>query len=584
MNLLLKTLVLSWAVSSLTACAQALAPLSNTAIEKPRVTAGLTAPVLYGFLLGEIASQRGDKRLSAEIYLDLAQRTRDARVVKRAAELAAHAQDKVRSMQATRLWLELEPGAERARQSLVLLLIKNGELDAAVQETEVWLRRAGAPVTPPNADAKGPPSIWALLPSLYARAAKPEAGLDALTRVAGNHADVAEASFAVARLASQVGQPARAVVAVDSALKLRPDWERAVLFKVQVLAEGMADRQAALEELAGFVQRYPQAHEAKFSYAGGLAQAHRLVEAGAVYAALLKDAPEDAPTSVAYFFDAGIWALRTGALDLAEQRLTRALDLGEKHRAPNRAAILLRLGELAERRHQDEDALRWYSQAMGYEGGAEGVLKAAVALGRLGRLEEGRRLLASVEASDEDDRIDLIRSEAQMLREGRDASAALVVLDAALVRYPDHADLLYDHALTAEGAGRFDLAEQVLRRLITLKPRHAHAYNALGYTLADRLNRPIEAIVLLEKALSLSPGDAFILDSLGWAHFKAGHLDDAVRLLREAYAQMRDPEVAAHLGDALWAKGLETEARSVWQEALNAYPNSAVLRNALGRK
>jgi len=584
MNLLLKALVLPCGLLSLTACAQT--PEPALIPEKPLVTGGLTAPVLYGFLLGEIASQRGDKRLSAEVYLDLAQRTRDARVVKRAAELAAHAQDNGRAMQATRLWLELEPDASPPRHALVLLLVKAGELDAAVQETAVWLQRAGAVNTKENTKggAKGAAAVWTFLPGLYARAPKPEAGLEALTRVAGKHADVAEASFAVARLALQVGQAARALLAVESALKLRPDWERAALLRAQVLAEGMGNSPAALEGLARFVQRYPEAYEARFAYAGGLARAHRLVEAGAAYASLLQDAPEDAPMSTTYFLDAGIWALRTGALDLAEQRLTRALALGERHRAPNRAAIVLRLGELAERRHQDEEALRWYAQAIGHEGGAEGVLKAVVVLGRLGRIEEGRRLLASVEADDEADRIELIRAEAQMLREGRDATAALAVLDTALGRYPDHADLLYDHALTAEGVGRFDLAEQGLRRLIALKPRHAHAYNALGYTLADRLNRPIEAITLLEKALSLSPGDAFILDSLGWAHFKAGHLDEAIRLLREAYAQMSDPEVATHLGDALWAKGLEAEARSVWQDALKTHPDNAPLRKAVGRK
>jgi tetratricopeptide (TPR) repeat protein len=580
MNLLLKALVLPCWLLSLTACAQT--PASLPTAEKSRVTGGLTAPVLYGFLLGEIASQRGDKRLSAEVYLDLAQRTRDARVVKRAAELAAHAQDNGRAMQATRLWLELEPDASPPRHALVLLLVKAGELDAAVQETAVWLQRAGAVNTKEN--TKGAAAVWTFLPGLYARAPKPEAGLEALTRVAGKHPDVAEASFSVARLALQVGQAARALLAVDAALKLRPDWERAALLRAQVLAEGMGNSPAALEGLARFVQRYPEAYEARFAYAGGLARAHRVLEAGAAYASLLQDAPEDALMSTAYFLDAGGWALRTGALDLAEQRLTRALALGERHRAPNRAAIVLRLGELAERRHQDEEALRWYAQAMGHEGFAAGVLKAVVVLGRLGRIEEGRRLLASVEADDEADRIELIRAEAQMLREGRDATAALAVLDTALGRYPDHADLLYDHALTAEGVGRFDLAEQGLRRLIALKPRHAHAYNALGYTLADRLNRPVEAIALLETALSLSPGDAFILDSLGWAHFKAGHLDEAIRLLREAYAQMSDPEVAAHLGDALWAKGLEAEARSVWQDALKTHPDNAPLRKAVGRK
>jgi len=557
-----KHLFLFWTLLSLTACAQTPNALRAEATPTEK---GLTSQMLYGFLLGEIASQRGDKRLSAEVYLDLAQRTRDARVAKRAAELAAHTQDIGHSTKATRLWLELEPNAERARHALVLLLVKSGQLDEAVQETRHWLTRVGA---------TGEAGVWQFLPGLYARAPKPEAALDALARLAEGYAEVAEAPFAVARMAQQIDQPARALKAVDAALKRRPDWERAALLKAQVLL-GAGD-QATLDWLAAFLRAQPKANEVRAAYAGALSRVHRLEEAGRLYEDLLQDTPEHAVNH----FQAGLWALRTGAFELAETRLTRALSLGY----PNRGQLFLRLGELAERRRQDEVALQRYLQATEHEHGSEGVLKAAVVLGRLGRMEEGRRLLASVAPGDEDDRIEILRAEAQMLREGRDALAALAVLDAALKRYPDHSDLLYDHALVAEGVGQFELAEQGLRRLIALKPQHAHAYNALGYTLADRLNRPLEAIVLLEKALELSPGDGFILDSMGWAHFKAGHLDEAIRWLRKAYAVMQDPEVAGHLGEALWAKGLHAEARDVWKDALKSAPDNTLLRNALERR
>ena len=555
-----KYLLLPCALLSLMACAQTPVPLR--AERSPET--GLTRQVLYGFLLGEIASQRGDKRLSAEVYLDLAQRTRDARVAKRAAELAAHAQDTGRSLQATRLWLELEPEADRARHALVLLLVKGGQLDEAEQETRRWLVRAGA---------AGEAVVWQSLPGVYARAAKPEAALDVLVRLAEGYAGSAEAPFAVARMAQAI-DPARALMAVDEALKRRPDWERAALFKAQVLV-GQGD-QAVLDWLATFLQGQPKAHEVRAAYAGALSRMRRLDEAGRLYEVLLKDTPEHA----ANHFQAGLWALRTGALELAETRLTRALSLGYLDRGP----LLLRLGELAERRQQNEVALGRYLQATEHEQGDEGVLKAAVLLGRLGRIEEGRRLLASVAPQDEDDRIEILRAEAQMVREGGDALGALSVLEAGLKQYPDHADLLYDHALIAEGAGQLTLTEQSLRRLIVLKPRHAHAYNALGYTLADRMNRPQEAIALLEKALELLPGDGYILDSLGWAHFKAGHLDEALRWLRQAYIAMRDPEVAGHLGEALWAKGLHAEARHVWQDALKIAPENTLLRNALERR
>ncbi|MBM4189972.1 MAG: hypothetical protein FJ210_04550, partial [Betaproteobacteria bacterium] len=248
-----KHLFLFWTLLSLTACAQTPNALRAEATPTEK---GLTSQMLYGFLLGEIASQRGDKRLSAEVYLDLAQRTRDARVAKRAAELAAHTQDIGHSTKATRLWLELEPNAERARHALVLLLVKSGQLDEAVQETRHWLTRVGA---------TGEAGVWQFLPGLYARAPKPEAALDALARLAEGYAEVAEAPFAVARMAQQIDQPARALKAVDAALKRRPDWERAALLKAQVLL-GAGD-QATLDWLAAFLRAQPKANEVRAAYA-----------------------------------------------------------------------------------------------------------------------------------------------------------------------------------------------------------------------------------------------------------------------------------------------------------------------------
>jgi Flp pilus assembly protein TadD len=157
------------------------------------------------------------------------------------------------------------------------------------------------------------------------------------------------------------------------------------------------------------------------------------------------------------------------------------------------------------------------------------------------------------------------------------------VLQAASQRFPDDADLLYEQAMAAEKVGQLDAMEAALRRVIALKPDHAHAYNALGYSLADRNLRLAEAKTLIEKALQLTPGDPFITDSLGWVEFRLGNREEALRLLRQAYKSRPDAEIGAHLGEVLWAMGQRDEARRVWAEASSRDAANDVLRETLVR-
>jgi tetratricopeptide (TPR) repeat protein len=174
-------------------------------------------------------------------------------------------------------------------------------------------------------------------------------------------------------------------------------------------------------------------------------------------------------------------------------------------------------------------------------------------------------------------------AEAQLLREMKQWQDAYTVLEAANQRFPNDADLLYEQAMMAEKIDRLDAMETLLRRVMVLKPDHAHAYNALGYSLADRNLRLPEAKALIERALQLTPGDPFITDSLGWVEFRMGNLPEALRLLQQAYKARPDAEIAAHLGEVLWAMGQQAEARQVWAEAKSRDAGNDVLRETLVR-
>jgi tetratricopeptide (TPR) repeat protein len=196
-------------------------------------------------------------------------------------------------------------------------------------------------------------------------------------------------------------------------------------------------------------------------------------------------------------------------------------------------------------------------------------------------MAEARRHLqaAAREAPAERARYAIIES--QLLRDADRNQDAFDVLDEALRAEPENLELLYDSALVAERIGRLEVMEGRLRKLIALKPDHAHAYNALGYSLADRKLRLDEAEALVRKGLALTPDDPFILDSLGWVLYRRGNLDGALEQLQKAFGLRADPEIAAHLGEVLWMLGRRDEAARVWKDAAKANPDSSVLSDVI---
>jgi len=204
-------------------------------------------------------------------------------------------------------------------------------------------------------------------------------------------------------------------------------------------------------------------------------------------------------------------------------------------------------------------------------------------MAKAGKLDEARALLAFTHGENDAQNVRLIQAQAELLVDGKMSAAAFDTLSAGLKRFPDSADLLYDRAMVAERMGKLDVLEADLRRVIVLRPDSAHAYNALGYTLADRTDRLAEAIVLLDKALSLAPEDPYILDSVGWAQFRSGNLARAQEYLEHAYRLRPDPEIAAHLGEVLWARGQRDAAGKLWQTSLQTHPQNEVLLETLHR-
>lgn len=524
----------------------------------------LSPRVLYTFLLAEIAGARGQLDISVQAYLDLAQRTRDPRIARRAVEVALFARDAQAATEAARVWAEVEPESEEARRVLAGVLSGGaGELE----QVQIQLARLLA---------QSPEQIENHLMGLnraFARVSDKAAVKEVIDRLTEPYTDRPEAHFARAQAAVAVNDDLESLAAIETALKLRADWEPAILFKAQLLAQTNAPEEA-LALLSAHLERNPESRSTRLTYARALVSARQFDAAREEFRTLLDSAPDDRDL----LYAVGLLSAQLEDFDAAAPLLERALAAGH----PEADGIRLNLGQIAERQEDPERALRWYRSVEPGRSHLDAQVRIASTLARQGKLKEAREHLQGVEA-DEDTRKRLRIAEAQLLRTAGHEAEAFRLLDDELQQSPDDPDLLYESSMLAELTGQAGVMEQRLRKLIALKPDHAHAYNALGYSLADRGERLEEAQSLIARALELTPGDPFILDSMGWVRFRQGDSEEALGHLERAYELRPDPEIAAHLGEVLWSMNRQADATRVWDEALRAYPDNPVLKNVMQR-
>ncbi len=520
----------------------------------------LSAKVLYQFLLAEIAGQRERPTLAVSTYLELARTTHDPRISQRATEVALFARNPKAALEAARLWTAQDPDSDRARQTLSGLLVSEGKLSEAQPYLEQMLAKAGAQTGP----------LFMTMHSLLSRHDDKVAVMNLVDALAKPYARLPEASYARALAALDAGKADLALVSIKQAESLHPGWEAAALLHGQVIAGASKDEHAARDYFRSFLDTYPQAQDVRLFYARMLVDEHDFPGARAQFQAILKASPDNAD----YMLAVALLSIQLQDFDAAEQYLQKVLKLGA--RDPD--AVRYYLGQVAEERKDWSAAAQWYGAVESGDQFVPARMRIAVMLSHQNRLQEGRDLLHSLPAETMEQKTLLVQADAQLLAEAKDYKGAWDVLAEGLKKMPEQADLLYDRAMMAEKLNKLDLLEADLRKVITLKPEHAHAYNALGFTLADRTTRYDEALVLIRKAVELAPGDPFIIDSLGWVQFRLGHLADAESSLKDAYQRQPDPEIAAHLGQVLWAEGRTEEARTMWNVNLKAHPDSEALQ------
>jgi tetratricopeptide (TPR) repeat protein len=523
----------------------------------------LTEHVMFRMMLAEVAVQRGQPHIAVPAYLELARETRDPRIAHRATEIAWNARLVTAALEAAGIWLQVDPESSQARQIVASLLVNQSQLSDALPHLEKWLA----------SDKDNIGQAFLQLNTLLARHQDKQAVLKVIEALAKAYPTVPEARLTVAQAAWNAGDQTLALSEARTALKLRPDWELAALFVAQVLQRGSNNEAARF--LGEHLERFPKARDVRLNYARVLVNDRKYVEARKQFELLVSEYPQNADVGMAV----ALLAIQANDFDAAETQLQRVLELNYKD--PDTARFYL--GQVNEERKRFEEALKWYSTVTPGEQYINAQSRYAGILAKQGRLPEARKHLQDASAQNSEQRVQLTQAEAQLLRDANQYQAAFELLGQALERLPNYPDLLYDHAMAAEKVNRIDVLEMNLRKLIQIRPDHAHAYNALGYTLADRNQRVEEAYGLIETALKLAPDDPFILDSMGWVLYRMGRPKDGLDYLQRAFTLRPDPEIAAHLGELLWTAGDQGQARKVWGDALKEHPTNEVLQTTVKR-
>ncbi|WP_295990161.1 tetratricopeptide repeat protein [Rugamonas sp.] len=530
----------------------------------------LTSDLMYKLTKAELEFKAGQWQSAYITMLALAQQTRDPRLAKRATDIALAAKQAPEALVAIRLWRDLAPASEEATQYFLGFAVLNPDLSEAERIFAERLK---------TVPAAGRGLAMFQMQQFLLRAKDKAAAFGLLDRVLASYGDLLETHLVLAQSAFAAGDTERARTEALRALAIKPDSELAALTQAQVAP----DLDTATAGLVAFLASNPNAREVRGAYARILVDAKQYEPARAQFLVLLKQQPDN----VATLYALGVMAMETADAAGAETYFKRFLAVVAEHPGEDRdpSKVLLILADLAEERGDFDGARQWLAKidAADPRLALTARLKSAQLTARKGDIDGARQELAALKSSDAGEAAQIIQTDAQILRDAGDNRAAYTVLENAIKRFPDNPDVLYDYALAAEKLDRLDVMEASLRQVMAAAPDNQHAYNALGYSLAERNVRLTEAYALIDKALKMAPDDPFIMDSMGWVQYRLGHLSEAEALLRRAYKLRNDPEIAVHLGEVLWVEGDKSGAEKVWLEARAKDPKNDALKSTLAR-
>lgn len=535
------------------------APASTPA--KPEKYASFPPGAVYSLLAAELAGQRNRFDIALANYVDQARKTRDAGVAERAYRIAEYLGADQPATEMALLWASEAPESTDAQRAAAIQLARSGRYDQSMLYMEKVLQGRGE-------------THFDFLALSAAETDKPTRdGLkQSFDRLLTKYPNNGQLIFGKALLLQQDGDTAGALKLLEDNPP-KDDEVAPVLLEARLL-QATDQGKRAVQLLEKYIRKSPDDKRLRLTYARTLVEQNRIADAKVQFDQLLQQYPDDDDLR----YSLALICLEEKDWDQAESLLN---DLVEREAHVDSAH--LNLGRLAEERGNLERAVNQYSLVTPGPDYLPAQLRLADILIANGRAADASRRLADNRLAAPDYAVQLWLVEAEALADNDKDSLAMGVLNKALAQHPNDSSLLYTRAMLGEKRGDLAQLEKDLRAIIAHDPDNAMALNALGYTLSDRTQRYAEAKELIEKAHRLTPEDPAILDSLGWVNFRLGNLEQAETYLRQAFSQFPDHEVAAHLGEVLWARGKQKEARDVWAQGFKDQPDSPVLRSTLQR-
>lgn len=551
-----------WGVCPLPALSQAAQPASSE----------LSAPLFFNILVGELSAQSGDVASAYSLMLDAARTTRSPALYERTVNIALRARAGDSALQAAQAWSTAHPtSADAARYELQILLGLNRLVDIAAPAKRLL---AAVP-----ADEKV--ATINLLGRLIGRASDKQLAVtvaaQALSGELNQPATAGAAWAALGALRLAAGNSEGALEAAKTGASRTPLAPEPALLALSLMDAKSPGAEALV---LAYLQTRQASSDVRMGYARRLVEAQRFADASTQLVLLTSEAPSYAEA----WLLRGSLEFQSKKLDDAQASLQRYTALATSNgQARGRAQAAVLLSQIAESKGDLEEALRVLDAVPASQDPARLQSRRAALLAKQGKLEQARALIRAIPERETQDAREKINAEVQLLRQAKQYQAVYDTLQSALAASPQDPDLLYELATAAEKLGRPDEMESLLRQLIASHPTYHNAYNALGYSLADRNLRLPEARQLIQKALEYAPNEPYIVDSLGWVEFRSGNLTEALRLLQEAFRNQPDAEIAAHLGEVLWVMGRTEQAQAVWKQGLELNPANEVLRETMER-
>ena len=521
----------------------------------PKITEA-NAEFVYKFLLAEIATQRGDFNSAGHLYLDLAKQTHSIPLAERATRVAGSSRNGRVALDSAKVWSSLDPKSVQAQQILAELYITSGNLSKAKPIVKKLLEQD---------TYRGEGFLY--LNSILAKVENKKNALRFIVDIAEPYPNSKEAHFAIAHAAYFANNKKLTSSELAKVKKIDPKWQTAVLFEGYII--GLESQEKATNFYVSYLKQYPDASEVRLEYAKLLTNQKKYNLAKDEFLKIVNSSLASAEIS----FTVSLLAIELGDYDLAEKFLMQSLERGY----PQPEQIYIYLARIEDTRGNYNEALAWLNKINSGPSFIESKILTAELIAKYEGNDQALESLDQYINLTPEAKLELFRAKISILYSDNKETEAYDLMKKEEENFKNSAEFKYDYAMLAERMGNTVLMEQLLREAIKIKPDYAVAYNALGYSFADRNIKLDEAKINIEIALSLEPRNHYIMDSMGWVQYRLGNIDVALDFLRKAYEIKKDPEISAHLGEVLWHANKIDEAQKIWDESLQQYPDNKIL-------